>query len=321
MDHNNNVLYLKLHSSPRSNSLPKALTINSRKIPLNVNLYSSFSRKIQKKLINFFRDIKNRSTLIVEYDGNFVPIFILFWTNIFYKKRFRVFLDCHVNAYLDTKSASFKTLAKRVILLIFKGILSAKIIVHNKKSLELFKDAFYCPSPFPEVNFSGNKKENLCDVFIISSLNKDEPIDEFAKVAEKLNAVGIKTIISGDLSKLKKKETYNQDLFSGYLDKDEFYEHIISSKIIIAMTIRKNNLLYAPREALQMKKVCLINGSEENKDFYKDLCLYSPPVADFIIQKIHETLKDNRFLATNKIERLIEDVNKEIYNFKRCIDT
>ncbi len=87
------------------------------------------------------------------------------------------------------------------------------------------------------------------------------------------------------------------------------------------MTIRKNNLLYAPREALQMKKVCLINGSEENKDFYKDLCLYSPPVADFIIQKIHETLKDNRFLATNKIERLIEDVNKEIYNFKRCIDT
>jgi len=100
MDQNKNVFYLKLHSSPRSNSLPKSLGINSLDIPLNENIYGSFSKKVKKELINFYRNIQNEKILIIEYDGNFIPILYLFWVNIIHKKRFKIFLTSMISIRL-----------------------------------------------------------------------------------------------------------------------------------------------------------------------------------------------------------------------------
>ncbi len=321
MAQNKNVLYLKLHSSPRSNSLPNYLGISSLDLPISENIYGSFSKKVKGELIKFYRDIKSKRTLIIEYDGNFIPILYLFWVNIVYKKRFIIFLDCHVNSYMNIKSFTFKAFAKKLIIYLFKNLLNARIIVHNKKSLNLFKGSIYCPSPFPRIDSFTNEKRDLCDVFIISSLNKDEPIDEFVKVATRLNSIGIKTFISGDIKKLKNSETVDKSLFSGFLNKNEFYEYIFNSKIVVAMTIRKNNLLYAPREAIQMNKICLINNSEENIDFYGDICFYSPPNSGPMLEKIKEILTKDLFLRKNEIEELIQNVDREINNFKKCLDT
>lgn len=321
MNQNKNALYLKLHSSPRSNSLPKTLGISSLDIPINENIYGSFSKKVKKELIKFYRDIQNERTLIIEYDGNFIPILYLFWVNIIYKKRFKIFLDCHVNSYMNIKLLSFKTLTKRLIIYIFKSFLNARIVVHNKKSLKLFKGSIYCPSPFPRIDFDRNVKRDLCDVFIISSLNKDEPVNEFVKVAKKLNSMGLKTLISGDIEKLENNESLDKSLFSGFLNKNEFYEYILDSKVVVAMTIRKNNLLYAPREAIQMNKICLINDSEENIDFYGDICFYSSPNSELILKKIEKIIKKDCLPRKDKIEELIQNVDQKVNDFKKCLNT
>ena len=321
MNQNKNALYLKLHSSPRSNSLPKTLGISSLDIPINENIYGSFSKKVKKELIKFYRDIQNERILIIEYDGNFIPILYLFWVNIIYKKRFRIFLDCHVNSYMNIKSLSFKTLTKRLIIYIFKSLLNARIVVHNKKSLKLFKGSIYCPSPFPTIDFDRNVKRDLCDVFIISSLNKDEPVNEFVKVAKKLNSMGLKTLISGDIEKLENNESLDKSLFSGFLNRNEFYEYILNSKVVVAMTIRKNNLLYAPREVIQMNKMCLINDSEENIDFYGDICFYSSPNSELILKKIKKIIKKDYLPRKDKIEELIQNVDQKVNDFKKCLNT
>ena len=321
MDQNKNVFYLKLHSSPRSNSLPKSLGINSLDIPLNENIYGSFSKKVKKELINFYRNIQNEKILIIEYDGNFIPILYLFWVNIIHKKGFKIFLDCHVNSYMDIKAFSFKTFAKKLIIYTFKNLLNARIIVHNKKSLELFKGSTYCPTPFPRIDFGSIEKRDLCDVFIISSLNKDEPIAEFIKVAKKLNSKGLKTFISGDIRKLKNYKALDKNLFSGFLGKNEFLEYIFNSKVIVAMTIRNNNLLYAPREAIQMSKMCLINDSDENIDFYGEICFYSSPNSESMLEKINEILAKDILHRKDKIDELIQNVDQEVNDFKKCLNT
>ena len=64
--------------------------------------------------------------------------------------------------------------------------------------------------------------------------------------------------------KLKNNKTLDKNLFSGFLGKNEFLEYIFNSKVIIAMTIRNNNLLYAPREAIQMERGGANSGMADN---------------------------------------------------------
>ena len=87
------------------------------------------------------------------------------------------------------------------------------------------------------------------------------------------------------------------------------------------MTIRNNNLLYAPREAIQMSKMCLINDSDENIDFYGEICFYSSPNSESMLEKINEILAKDILHRKDKIDELIQNVDQEVNDFKKCLNT
>ena len=319
-----NTFYLLLHQSPRSNALPNHLGIKSKKIPIDTNVYNSLSLKVIFRLINFFKSFNKKALIIIEYDGNFVPIFCLAFVNIFYLKRFKIYLDCHVNSYINLNFYSIKTFVKLSLVYFFKYLFRFKTIVHNKASLKVIKNSSYCPSPFPENKPDKNTTKNRKldnDVLIISSMNKDEPIQEYIKVAADLKSSGYKVLITGDKEKLKFNLDKTSSFFSGFLNKSDYFDLLRESKIIVAMTSRKYNLLFAPREALLNHKVCIINESKENEEFYGNLCFYAKPDSSSIIKKIKDLLRNQASFNETLLLELISNINTDIENFKKCLHT
>ena len=85
------------------------------------------------------------------------------------------------------------------------------------------------------------------------------------------------------------------------------------------MTTRDYNLLFAPREALLNYKICLINDSSENKDFYGELCFYSKVNKKLLIENIDYLLKTEPVFKKEELNRLIEIINRRIKEVKNCL--
>ncbi len=316
-----NVIYLAIHDSPRTLLLPKKLGIKKIQAPIKTNFYKSLNIRVVKRLLNFYKTIDRKSTLIVEYDGNLVIVLALIITNIVHRKTFKVFLDCHVNSYVDTNLKSFKSFLKLSIILVLRTIFKFRIIVHNTESKKLIKKSIYCPSPFPKLNNCiKHKVSNKKKIFIISSLNKDEPINEFIDAAKTLSLNGIDVSISGNFNKLSNDYVdKGGDFFTGFLSKDEYIEKINDSSLVIAMTKRSYNLLFAPREALLYRRKCLINNSKENKNFYGSLCFYSDIDAKSISDNALMILDDETFIIDQtKIDELYGNIELQITELQKC---
>ena len=171
-------IYIALHESPRTQSLPAKLNIETVKLPEIGNIYKSLRFRAVKRVYRFFNQLNRNKQLILEYDGNFIPVLTCAFVNIFKSKKFKIILDCHVNSYLHVSLFSIRTFFKLFLIYFYKNILGYKILVHNKASLKLINRSHYCPSPFPvDTKDLNNIKPN--SIFIISSLNKDEPVDAF----------------------------------------------------------------------------------------------------------------------------------------------
>jgi hypothetical protein len=316
-------LYLALHDSPRTKSLPSEWGINTLKIPLKSNIYGSFKIKHLNSLYKFFKSIESNKTLIVEYDGNFVPIFVLAIVNLLNYKRFKIILDCHVNSYLDLRLFSIRTLIKILIIYFFKYVLRFKILVHNQQSLKIISGANYCPSPFPKHNFK-NKIDYVTipnSIFIISSLNKDEPIDDFLDAAVELDKLGFHIRISGNHMKLSENQLKKGNkFFTGFLKKSDYLVSLNEAELIVAMTNRKFNLLFAPREALINKKPCLINESNENREFYNDLCEYTETDANQIQSNIIRIFEKKVQFNESQFKFLVNKVTLQNQKIKKCLN-
>ena len=318
---NKNSLYLALHRSPRSITLPKFFGIGLVFIPIQTNLYRTLTPANIKKLFVFFKNIEKRSNLIIEYDGNFLPPLVLIFVNICFFKLFKITLDCHVNSYIGVKKFSVRTIIKLSILYIFKILFRIKTLVHNKESLRILKKSIYCPSPLPNINLEDKKKQNkINDILIISSLNKDEPVDSFIDAALELKALGYKVCITGNKKKLSNSQLKrDKDLFTGFLKDEDYFRLIRDSELIIAMTVREYNLLFAPREALQFEKICLINSSIENIEFYKDLCQYCIADSTAIVKESQKILKEKPSFKQELLKTLITEIEIRIHEVKQCL--
>ena len=312
-------IYIALHESPRTNSLPAKLNIETVKLPEIGNIYKSFRFRAVKRVYRFFNQLNRNKQLILEYDGNFIPVLTCACVNIFKSKKFKIILDCHVNSYLHVSFFSIRTFFKLFLIYFYKNILGYKILVHNKASAKLINGSYYCPSPFPDdTKDLNNTKPN--SIFIISSLNKDEPVDAFIDAAIELEKHGFDIKISGKFSKLTDEQIYKgKDFFTGFLKKTDYFKHVMKSEIIIAMTIRKHNLLFAPREALAYKKICLINDSNENKEFYSSLCVYSSYDSKSIVSNVLKISKKPPVFNDIDYKNLINEVNFQIKNIKKCL--
>jgi hypothetical protein len=309
------IYYVALHESPRSLSLPKYFNAKYIRLLLNANLWSSFNKKTVNNIKEEIINIPARSVVIVEYDGNFIIPLILIYISISQNKKWKVILDAHVNSYISTPMYRFSGLAKYLLLSVFSLFRSTYVLVHNKQSKIIIPWSVYCPTPFPE-KIQGKDIAKNKNILIISSLNKDEPVELFIDFAKDMRVSGFDVKITGDFKKIDDTlYKNNHEYFTGYLDKNSYNKLILESNLIIAMTKRKFNLLYAPREAIVNNKKCMINDSVENFLFYGDACIYSSLDKRAMIEKVDINISQ----VLNNSNNLINDVDKEIYKVKEWL--
>ena len=75
--------YIALHESPRTQSLPAKLNIETLKLPEIGNIYKSLRFTSVKKVYRFYNQLNSNAQLILEYDGNFIPVFSCDFVNNF----------------------------------------------------------------------------------------------------------------------------------------------------------------------------------------------------------------------------------------------
>ena len=69
---------------------------------------------------------------------------------------------------------------------------------------------------------------------------------------------------------------------------------------------------------LGYKKICLINDSNENKEFYS-LCLYSSHESASIVSHVLKISENPPVFNENDYKNLINEVNIQIKNIKKCL--
>jgi hypothetical protein len=310
------IYYLALHESPRSLSLPKYLNAKFIELLLNTNLWNSFNKNTINKIKEKVVDIPIKATIIVEYDGNFIVPLALIYVSISQNKKWKIVLDAHVNSYISTPIYHFRGGVKYLTLLMFSLIRKVYVLVHNKQSKNIIPWAIYCPTPFPDKIQKKQGADRDKNILIISSLNKDEPVELFVDFAKEMKAKGFNINITGNYDKLEgvfyKK---NSEFFTGYLTKEDYNELILNSCAIVSMTKRSFNLLYAPREAIVNNRICMINDSMENISFYGDMCVYSPLDKDIMVENIINSMGDIELDSGN----LINSTDKNIYEVKEWL--
>lgn len=155
------------------------------------------------------------------------------------------------------------------------------------------------PDPLP--NIVTRNLENLSgknNVMMVCSYSPDEPyqnvIDAFREIEK-----SIFLYISGNNKKVSNKiDVPVNVIFTGFVQKDNYYALMSSVDIVIDLTCREDCLVCGAYEAIALNKPLILSRTSVNHDTFKDLAVYT----------------DN---STGEIKNCIISLLDEIRNQKR----
>lgn len=109
------------------------------------------------------------------------------------------------------------------------------------------------------------------NVFMISSFGNDEPIAEAIKAAERLRKLDVKLYISGNPDKLDTiRKDYAPDniVFTGFLDEQDFVNHVCSADAVMALTTADHCMLCGCYEAVAAEKPLITSNKEVLRQYF-----------------------------------------------------
>ncbi|MDC0122161.1 hypothetical protein OAH99_00500 [Planktomarina sp.] len=283
--------YVKIFSSPRSNTLPDEYDAQVIDLsPCHNSLFSIFESRNRFRVNKMLRKLK-KSEIWIEYSGNlFANIYICYC--LIWRKN-KIFIDCHNSGIELTKGIRLRVLLSLFHLKILQSFSSIKLVVHNSAIQKKVPGSIVVYTPYPKLP-KVKKRCDINDVLFLCSLNPDEPLDLILLLCKQLKELGFVAKISGDPFKVS-RDIYGEFLFDTYLSYEEYLSELYNTKLTISLTNRFNTLLYAPREAVALGVTCLVNDSSTNKDFYKENVLYSPLDADLLLKNALRFLMEEGF--------------------------
>lgn len=224
-------------------------------------------------------------------------------------------IDSHT-AYLDKKWTYFhplqKFLSRRALLNTF----------HNYKNLEFSQKnwgikngrvlQFYNPDP----NEILDESEELPDfisqkvikhlglkVFMVNRFATDDAWKEVIKTANLMPESLF--FITGEYAKMPGLEYPQNVVLTGYLNHKKFVKLMEKCDVVLALTKRKDTVLWSVREIMALKKPFVTTDSEAIRHYFDEVALFSDMSPEDLKKKILEAW-NSRFEIKGKIEKFLE---------------
>ncbi|HPN96854.1 MAG TPA: hypothetical protein PLK35_03740 [Candidatus Moranbacteria bacterium] len=248
------------------------------------------------------------------------PIFavlVVYWYSKLYKTSY--IIDTHTAGFIDKKWKFFHFLsrffAKRALL----------NTVHNYKNQE-FLDLWGIKNSYV-LQFYNPKKEELLGeeevelpirlknklksqmdfkVFMVNRFANDDAHREVFQLAAKMPEALF--FVTGDAGKLDyetKIKLPKNIVLTGYLKHKEFIKLMEKSDIVLALTKRKDTVLWSIREILALQKPFVTSDSEVLRHYFDSIATFTDHTPLDMEEKIKEVWK-NRFEIKGRIEMFLE---------------
>jgi len=256
------------------------------------------------------------AVIFVQSPPIFAVAVVYFYSKI-YKARF--IIDTHTAGFIDKKWQFFHFLSK---FLARRALLNT---VHNYKNQEFLNCwdiensyvlQFYNPQK-EEVLGENDMKlpENLKDkaeshlspkIFMVNRFAGDDAFEEVFDLAKKMPEALF--FITGDDKKLnhKIKADLSQNVvLTGYLDHKMFMRLMEKCDVVLALTKRKDTVLWSIREIMALKKPFIVSDSEAIRHYFSSVAIFTDHSTEDMKKKIKEAL-ENRGEIEKKIEIFLE---------------
>ena len=262
-----------------------------------------------------------------------LPAVILTYIYCLFNKRTRFAIDTHTAGFLDRKWVIFhpihKFLAKRAVL----------NTAHNYKNLEFLEKwgienfrvlQFYTPKKEELILEKNNilserisrrlSNHNGLNVFMVNRFANDdawEEVVEAARLAKEANF-----FLTGDFEKIsiEKRKTFPANVvLTGYVSHQEFMQLMQKCDVVLALTKRKDTVLWSVREIMAMEKPFVVTDNEVLRHYFSEVAVFSRNDKKELREKIEEAWK-NRFETKGKIVAFLEKDKKRWENDMRYLE-
>lgn len=230
--------------------------------------------------------------------------------------RAKFIIDTHTVAFMDRKWKFFfflhRFLARRAIL----------NTVHNYKNLEILskwkiRDSyilqFYNPeredvlidnvAELPAEIKERIVKHNGLKVFMVNRFAADDAWREVVVAAGLMKEALF--FITGDYTKVKSIGPFPSNvILTGYLDHSVFMRLMDRSDVVLALTKRKDTVLWSIREIMALNKPFVTTDSEVLRHYFNDVALFTDMQPDDLRLKITDAW-NNRFEIKGQIDKFI----------------
>lgn len=258
------------------------------------------------------------------------PIFaalVVYYYGFFHKSRFAI--DTHTAAFLDAKWKFFYPLHK------FLARRATINSVHNYKNLEIVKkwnapNAFVLQACNPQKEELLEKNITLPDyledklkekfsgrIFMVNRFASDDAYLEVIETAKIMP--DYQFFITGDFSKIKKSlldENLKNVLFTGYIPHPEFMLLMERSDVVLALTKRKDTVLWSIREIMALEKPFITTDSEVLRHYFKDVAIFTDHSPFDLKNKIETALNQQADFKT----RISAFLEKDALRWNNDID-
>jgi hypothetical protein len=227
-------------------------------------------------------------------------------------------IDTHTAGFLDRKWRFFHFLHK------FLAKRAALNTVHNYKNCEVLRRwgifnnyvlQFYNPETTDILKKNVNlprfinqklKKQLGFKIFMVNRFASDDAYSEVIETARLLPKAIF--FITGDDSKISeqlKQSAPANVLFTGYLEHTKFIKLMDNCDLILALTKRKDTVLWSLREIMALDKPFVTSDSEVLKHYFKKIGIFAKAKPQEIKKKIIEAW-EKRFELKGEIVKYVK---------------
>ena len=273
---------------------------------------------------------KKPKVVLVQNPPVFAALIVWFYAR-FATAKFSI--DSHTSAFLDKRWIMFHWLFRWV------ARRAAVNTCHNYKNLEVLRSWGIEPAMVmqfcnPTYN-PGELNEQLVDKRLHQAVVAAElpimMVNNFAVDDDLKTVLGTARImpeatffVTGDKKAAKLDETTipQNIVLTNHLAHKEFLKLMNRCKVILALTLRLDTVLWSPREAMALEKPFVTTDSEVQRHYYGGIGLFAGSDPEEVKKRIYEALDKQEEIKDRERQFLIKDkkrLEEEIETVKRLL--